>query len=123
SLSLQRGARPQVTANLSSKEIDLDALTRALSAAAPAGPGKPAAPAARSGRVIPDTRLPFDALRLADTDLQLGLDELRTGGQDYTSVKLHAVAKDGQLTLDPLTLDAPGDAPGAQVDVKATVDA
>src|SRR5208283_1167314 len=33
--------------------------------------------------------------------------------------KLHAVAKDGQLTLDPLTLDAPG----GEVDVKATVDA
>jgi uncharacterized protein involved in outer membrane biogenesis len=119
SLSLQRGARTQVTANLSSKRIDLDALTRVLSDGAPAGPVKPAAPPARSGRVIPDTKLPFDALRLADADVQLGLDGLRTGGQNYTSVKLHAMAKDGQLTLDPLTLDAPG----GEVDAKATVDA
>ncbi len=119
SLSVHRDARPQVTANLSSKQIDVDALTRALSAGAPVGPGKPAAPAARSGRVIPDSRLPFEALRLADADVQLGLGDLRTGGQDYTSVRLHAVAKDGQLTLDPLTVEAPG----GQVDVKATVDA
>jgi AsmA protein len=127
SLSVQRGARPLVKANLSARQIDLDALTRAMSAPAPTGlpvgePGKPAAPdteAGRSGRVIPATKLPFEALRLADGDIQLAVDDLRTGGQDYQSIKLHAETKDGHLTLDPLTLDAPG----GRVDVKATVDA
>jgi uncharacterized protein involved in outer membrane biogenesis len=136
SLSLQRGARPLIKANLSSRHIDLDAIARAVSPAAPREAEKPAAPAAQSGptapvaqsgptataarssRVIPDSKLPFAALRLADTDLQLAVEDLRTGGQDYKSVKLHAVAADGKLTLDPLTFDAPG----GQVDVTATVD-
>jgi uncharacterized protein involved in outer membrane biogenesis len=127
SLSLQRGARPLIKANLSSRHIDLDAIARAVSPAAPREAEKPAAPAAQSGptataarssSVIPDSKLPFAALRLADTDLQLAVDDLRTGGQDYKSVKLHAVAADGKLTLDPLTFDAPG----GQVDVTATVD-
>ena len=123
SLSLQSGGKPQVTANLSSKKIDLDALGKSLAAAAPGGaptgPGKPAAQAARSGRLIPDTALPLDALRLADGTIQLAVDDLRTGGQDYKSVKLHAVVKDGQLTLDTLTLEAPG----GQLNVTATVNA
>ena len=130
SLSLQSGGKPQVTANLSAKRIDLDALGKSLSivaptgapAGAPTGSGKPAAPraaAAQSGRVIPDTVLPFDALRLADGTIQLAVDDLRTGGQDYKSVKLHAVVKDGQLTLDTLTLEAPG----GQLNVTATVNA
>jgi len=126
SLSLQRGAPPLVTANLSSKQIDLDALGKSLAAAAPAGgptgagkPAAPAPPAARSGRLIPDTTLPLDALRLADGTIQLAVDDLRTGGQDYKSVKLHGVVKAGQLTLDTLTLEAPG----GQLNVTANVDA
>jgi uncharacterized protein involved in outer membrane biogenesis len=122
SLSVQRGVRPLVKANLSAKRIDLDALARAMSAAAPAGPGKPEPPdtrGERSGRVIPDTRLPFSVLRLADSDIQLAVDDLRSAEQDYKSIKLHAVTKDGRLTLDPLTLDVPG----GQMDLKATVDA
>jgi AsmA protein len=58
-------------------------------------------------------------LRLADSDIQLAVDDLRSGQQDYMSIKLHAVTTDGRLTLDPLTLDAPG----GQMDLKATVDA
>jgi uncharacterized protein involved in outer membrane biogenesis len=122
SLSVQRGVRPLVKANLSAKRIDLDTLTRTMSAAVPAAPGKPVAPETqgeRSGRLIPDTRLPFSVLRLADSDIQLAVDDLRSGQQDYKSIKLHAVTKDGRLTLDPLTLDVPG----GQMDMKATVDA
>jgi len=123
SLSLQSGGKPQVTANLSSKRIDLDALGKSLAAAAPggtaSGSAKSAAPVARSGRLIPDTALPLDVLRLADGTIQLAVDDLRTGGQDYKSVKLHGVVKAGQLTLDTLTLDAPG----GQLNVTANVDA
>ncbi len=125
-VSLQRGTPPMVTANLSAKQIDLDALGKSLAAGAaptsagkPATPATPAVPTAPSGRLIPDTKLPFDALRLANSDLQLAVDDLRTGEQDYKSVKLHAVVKDGQLTLDPLTLDVPG----GQVNATAKVDA
>jgi uncharacterized protein involved in outer membrane biogenesis len=119
SVSLQQGTPPAITANLSAKQIDLDALGKSLAAAGSAGAGKQAAPAAQSGRLIPDTPLPFDVLRLANADAQLAVADLRTGGQDYKSIKLHAVLKDGQLTLDPLTLDAPG----GQVNVTAKLDA
>jgi uncharacterized protein involved in outer membrane biogenesis len=69
--------------------------------------------------LIPDTALPLEALRLADGTIQLAVDDLRTGGQDYKSVKLHGVVKAGQLTLDTLTLEAPG----GQLNVTANVDA
>ena len=116
SASFKRGTRPMITANLSGKQIDLDALKAPLPAGTPA---KPAAPAVRSGHVIPDTRLPLDALRQTDADVQLAVDDLLTGGQDYKTVKLHLLAKDGKLTLDPAGVATPG----GQVDVKLTMDA
>jgi uncharacterized protein involved in outer membrane biogenesis len=119
SASFRRGARPMVTADLAGKQIDLDALKASLSASAPGKPAQPAAPAARSGHVIPDTRLPLDALRQTDADVQLALDDLLTGGQDYKAVKLHLVARDGKLTLDPAGVNTPG----GQVDAKLTMDA
>ena len=155
SVSVVRGTRPLLVANLSAKRIDLDAITQALGIAAPGRSGAPAAvggsappvtfggPAAlaasggsvaprapggsvapatqakRPDRMIADRKLPFKALRLGDADIQLALDDLRAGGVDYKSIKLHAVDKDGKLTLDPLTVDAPA----GQVDVQATVDA
>jgi AsmA protein len=119
SASVRGGVRPLITANLSAKQIDLDAINGAVSTAPAAAPGKPSAPATRSDHVIPDGKLPFDVLRRIDTDLQLAVDDLRSGGQDYKSVKLHAVSKDGKLTVDPLTLGVPG----GQMDLTATVDA
>jgi len=79
SASVQPGARSVVKANLSVKQIDLDALSRAMSEAramspgAPGGSAKPARPAAPSGHIIPDTKLPLDALRQADADVQLAV--------------------------------------------------
>jgi AsmA protein len=132
-----------IKANLASTHIDLDAISGAVSRTEPSEAEKPAAPtllpapatqsapaaptagagpatpAAQPSRLIPGRKLPFAALRLADLDLQEAVDDLRTGGWDYKSVKLHAVVNDGKLTLDPLTFDAPG----GQVDATATVDA
>jgi uncharacterized protein involved in outer membrane biogenesis len=119
SASVQPGDRPLVKANLSFKQIDLDALSRAMSTGKPDGSAKPAAPAARSGRIIPDTKLPLDALRQADADVQLAIDDLISGGQDYKAVKLHLVLQGGKLTLDPATVNAAG----GQVDLKLTMDA
>ncbi len=168
SVSVIRGVRPLLTANLSGKQVDLDAIMQALgmkpvgvpapgrpgapaatggssapvmfggsvapmapegpatpvvpggstAPVVPVGPATPATQAGRSDHMIADHKLPFEALRHADADVQLALDNLRTGGVDYKSIKLHAVNKDGKLTLDPLTLDAPG----GQVNLQATVD-
>ena len=116
SASFRRGTRPMITANLTGKQIDLDSLKTSLPAGAPA---KPAAPAARTGHVIPDTKLPLDALRHTDIDVQLAVDDLLTGGQDYKAAKLHLVAKDGKLTLDPAGVATPS----GQVDAALTMDA
>jgi uncharacterized protein involved in outer membrane biogenesis len=128
SASFHGGARPAFAANLSAKQIDLDALSNELSAG-PAAPGQsPAAapgvaqtvtPTGRSGHLIPDTKLPVEALRQADGDIQLAVDDLRTGGQDYKAIKLHAVDKGGHLTLDPVAVDVPG----GQLNAKLTLDA
>jgi uncharacterized protein involved in outer membrane biogenesis len=120
--SLQTGARPLITANLSAKQIDLDAVMKSLSSGAPAAPAKPApaaAPALASGHVIPDTKLPLDALRQVDADIQLSVEDLVSGGQEYKALKVHLVLKDGRLAVDPLTVNAPG----GQIDLKLTVDA
>lgn len=124
--SFRTGKRPQITADLSSKQIDVDALTASVpssTSTTPAAAGKtappPAAPAAKSGRVIPDTKLPLDGLRQADADIQVSVNDLLAGGQDYKSVKLHVVLNGGHLTVDPLTASVPG----GQVDLKLTMDA
>lgn len=122
SASFRRGARPMITASLSGKQIDLDAVTRAFTGPSSAGSAakkaETAAPAARSGRIIPDTRLPLDALRQTDADVQLAVDDLAAGGLDYKAVRLHLVAQDGKFTLDPATATAPG----GPVAVKLTMD-
>jgi uncharacterized protein involved in outer membrane biogenesis len=127
SASWRNGTRPAVTANLAAKQIDLDAVTgqfsagpsTGLSVGASSGPGNPAAPATRSGGLMPDAKLPVAALRQADADVQLAVDDLRTGGRDYKAIKLHAVDKNGQLTVDPFTAEIPG----GTLNAKLTLDA
>jgi uncharacterized protein involved in outer membrane biogenesis len=119
SASFRPGMRPTIAANLSGKQIDLDAINGASSAGTPAKLTRPEAPPVRSRRVIPDTRLPLDALRQNDADIQLAVDNLVTGGLDYNAVRLHLVARDGKLTLDPATANVAG----GQVDAKLTMDA
>jgi uncharacterized protein involved in outer membrane biogenesis len=123
SASFRRGARPMITASLSGKQIDLDAITGTIAGPSSAGfaskTAKPAAPPARSGRIIPDTRLPLDALRQTDADVQLAVDSLVVGGLDYKAVRLHLMAQDGKFTLDPVTATTPG----GPVAVKLTMDA
>ena len=79
--------RPSVQAVVTSDKIDLDALLAALAkptgrpvAAAPAAPPAPTAKPAASGRLIPDTPIPFDLLRLADADVKLSVAQLVVGG-------------------------------------------
>ena len=66
----------------------------------PRRPRRPAPP----DRVIPDTKLPFAALRGQDADLQLNLAEAVWHGQSYHAVQAHAVLQDGRLTLDPASM-------------------
>jgi len=113
------GARPALTAALTSKRLDLDALRAAMKPAAsgpapaatapPAPPPVPPSSESRSpARLIPDTPLPFAALRVADADLTLGVGSLITGGITYGNLAGKLVLKDGSLTLAPFGVQAPG---------------
>jgi uncharacterized protein involved in outer membrane biogenesis len=119
--------RPSVQAVATSDKIDLDALLSALAKppASPAHTGAAAPPAptagpAASGRLIPDTPIPFYLLRLADADLKLNVAQLVAGGAIYraiaTSIDLHG----GRLRLDPLTADLPEGHLNAALNADAT---
>ncbi|HWA81164.1 MAG TPA: AsmA family protein [Acetobacteraceae bacterium] len=117
------GARPALTATLTSKRLDLDALRAAMKPAksgpAPAATAPPApppvpppVPSSSRGpspvRLIPDTPLPFATLKAADADLTLSIGGLTTGGITYGNLAGKLVLKDGNLTLAPFGVQAPG---------------
>jgi len=83
-IGVELGGRPHIRAQLTSRQIDIDALSRAA--------GEPSAPAAkpetgdRPGRVIPDTKLPFAALRAVDADVKWRIGALVREGQDVAMV-------------------------------------
>lgn len=121
-LDVTQGNPVIIKANLSSKQIDLDALRAALSPATPATPtpGNPApAPAAASRYVIPETKLPLDALRPLDADATVSVADLKTGGTDYKGLTIHVVDKLGHVTVDPFGVDVPG----GHITAKVTLDA
>jgi uncharacterized protein involved in outer membrane biogenesis len=107
--------KPSVTATLKSNRIDADALQAALvptpvaqPAAAPAAPAAkaPAKPAAK--RLFSDDKLPLDGLKAADANVALAVGDLHTGGAGYKNIAVHAVLKNGTLTVDPFAADLPG---------------
>ncbi|MBV9539036.1 MAG: AsmA family protein [Acidisphaera sp.] len=110
-LRTARTERPAVSGSLDTKLLDVGVLlaqfrkTAAVpavatvpSAPSPAVVGPVAPPAPRM--LIPDTALPFAALRVADVDLALRIDELRTPHLAARDVAAHLVLRDGQLSLD-----------------------
>ncbi|MGH7067711.1 MAG: AsmA family protein [Acetobacteraceae bacterium] len=107
------GARPAISGALSAGRLDLDRLRKALAAASPASHGAPAratpaGPAsAREARLIPDTPLPFGALKAIDADLSFTVGHLIAGGAQYANVNGKLSLKDGKLVLAPFAADAP----------------
>jgi AsmA protein len=103
--------RPSVQAAVASDMIDLDAVSAALAkptgpvAAAP--PSPPAAKPTAGGRVIPDTPIPFEPLRLANADVKLSIAQLKSHGVLYRAIATHLSLQDGRLRLDPVAADLP----------------
>jgi AsmA protein len=127
------GARNRIEANLTSRRIDADALLAAMpappapapAAAAPpgAGPARPAPAAARAAtRLIPDTPLPLDALRLIDARVQWAVAALRLGGADYTALNARVALDRGTLALRDLRATLPAGALAGQADIDARHD-
>ena len=120
--ALSFGQKPAVTAQLVSTRIDADALmasagkpvrtTRPAGAPPPAKPApsgaSPPAPRAAAGSVFSDRPLPFGLLRTVDADITLAVQDLHSGSTDYRALKIHAVLRDGHLTVSPFAADLPG---------------
>jgi AsmA protein len=123
------GTRTALTADLTSKRIDLDAVQAAINqmpaAAAPSAPNAkppppPPAPKRRDEHLFSQQPIPFAALRVADADLKLTIADLHTGGADYKAISTHAVLTNGKLTVDPFAADLPGGHLSGTISVDAT---
>lgn len=87
-------ARPRITADLQSTQLDLDELL-------PKGDDKPAPPAA-DGRLFPADPLPLGGLKAADADINLAAARLRVNNMDVTGLRLGVLLQGGRLTVKPL---------------------
>jgi hypothetical protein len=102
--------KPAVQANLRSTTIDLVKLFPAKPAAAPARPATATASGAApsDGRVIPNEKLPFEALNSANADIKYAADSIVTAGATLRDLNLALVLNNGALTVRPLTFDMDG---------------
>ena len=101
--SLLLASQSRIEATLRSRLIDVDALIAALPAqpapapAAPSGPPQAASP--RDARMIPDTKLPLELLKLADARLSLDAAAVRFGAAEYRDVVMRASLTAGVLDM------------------------
>ena len=122
-LTVVVGQRTGLAGRLASTRVNLDALRPpappASAAPTAAATTPPAAPARADGRVIPDTPLPLEALRLLEADLRWTIGEMLAQGVTYKDVVLVLAAQDGRARLEELSLTTPG----GRVQVRAAADA
>ena len=102
------GARPAITANFASTQVDLAAFMapqdgKAKSAAPPSGPGAGGGGAARGGRVFSDDPLPFDLINASDGEMHYQAGKILAQGTTVGDLKMNAVWRNGEFTLKPLT--------------------
>jgi uncharacterized protein involved in outer membrane biogenesis len=106
--------RPSLSGRLAATRLDLDAI-RAAAGQAPA-----AAPQAKPAGAEPEAKLPFDRLKLADGDLALRVDSLKTGGIHYTDLAAHVVLQGGRLRIEHAEGNLPGGHLTADLDIDAS---
>ncbi len=121
-----RAGRRTVTATLTSKRIDLDALLAAIGqtpaatlaatpaaapAAAPPAPANsthPPSPAKAGGDLFPRQPLPWALLRATNADVTLTIADLHAGGAEYTAADARTELRDGRLNVAPFAVSLPG---------------
>ncbi len=102
--------RPMLRADLSGTRLDLAALHAAAARSpspSPAPPSPPASPpaaqpplkAGASAPVIPDTPLPFAALRAGDADIRLRLATVQAGAESLRGADAHLTLANGVLSV------------------------
>jgi uncharacterized protein involved in outer membrane biogenesis len=110
-------AKPSVTANLQSQTVDLTKLFPASSggssssassttASAPASGGGAAKPS--DGRVIPNEKLPYEALNAANANITYRAGQIVTEPATLRSLNLQLALANGNLTVKPLTFEVEG---------------
>jgi uncharacterized protein involved in outer membrane biogenesis len=104
-----RGARPALALDLSSQAFD-PAKLRAPAEKARGSEKEGGSEAKKQARrLIPDSPLPFDALRRApDTNLRWRVERLTAGGATLSRMDLTARLRDGELSLHPLAAELAG---------------
>ncbi len=100
------GQRQGLEGRLTSTRLDLDALRPPPAAPASADPAAPPPPPDR--RVIPDVKLPLEALRIVDGDLRWQIGSLHAQGVTLQQVQAHLLIQDGRARLDPFAATVPG---------------
>ena len=101
------GQRQGLEGSLASTRLDLAAL-RPPAAAAPAAAPAAVPPPAADRRVIPDVKLPLEALRIIDSDLRWQIGTLVAPGLTLQQVQAHLVIQEGKARLDPFAAQLPG---------------
>ena len=109
-VSVNLQPRTVLTANLTSKRLDLNVLNDmpVAEAPAPSQDVKPQPTGKPSNRLFSDNPIPFERLRTLDADMHLAVDLLRAGGVDTRALILHANLQNGKLTVDRFVADLPG---------------
>ena len=114
------GARPRLKGAFAAGMLDLAALFDAAGASVEVPAGARAAADATPGRVIPDTPLPLDALRLLDGEIKLTAETVRLPSKALArNLDLSLTLEGGNLRVDRLAVDMAG----GQVRGDASLDA
>lgn len=110
-------AKPSVTANLQSQTVDLTKLFPPASGGSttPATPASGSAPAATGGaakpgdgRVIPNEKLPYEALNATNANITYRAGQIVTEPATLRSLNLQLALANGNLTVKPLTFEVEG---------------
>lgn len=96
-----RGAVPQVTADLTSRQLDLADLAGFIGGEP--GRGVPIRPdTARTGRVLPDAPVNIPLFRAADVNARFRAARILGDDSPFDTLDVTLTLRDGTLTLDPL---------------------
>jgi uncharacterized protein involved in outer membrane biogenesis len=98
------GSRPEISATLKSPKLDLIPLALWLRPAPPPEIETPAV--VKSDRVIPDTKLPLEALKVLDGRLQLHADRVLLPALDIRNFVGEIRIQDGHVLADPVTFQS-----------------
>ena len=104
--AVDRGKQPQlITADLVSRELDLQDLGGFIGADRSSKPGKNPSPGAK---VLPSEPFSLEKLRAADADVQFKGAKIITEKMPFEKMQTHLIVKNGTLKLAPLNFGVAG---------------